>query len=157
MSFVQLKLKVHQWLGYLFIFMPFFIGLMFGNFFGAEILITYLLHNAPNCKSQDQFLIQYNNIRSLKTQCKQTQLWPLVWTCHIGWVNNCNTFQETCTVEFFDSKVSLKAELHNLLFKHFPSWFGQHFQQHEKLCDFHFSTVSTSMISTKTIVSLWTC
>lgn len=86
-----------------------------------------------NCKSPDQFLIQYNNIRSLKTQCKQTQLWALVWTCHIGWVNNFNAIQETCTVEFFDSKVSLKAELHNLLFKHFPSWFGQHFEQQKKL------------------------
>ena len=48
------------------------------QFFGGEILITYLLHNAPNCTSQDQFLIQYDNIRSLKTQCKQIQLWALV-------------------------------------------------------------------------------
>ena len=130
--------------------------------FGAEIFITYLLQNALNCKSQDQFLIQYNNIRSLKSQFDQTQLWALVWTCQIGWINNCKTIQETCTVEFFDSKVSLKAELLHLLFKHFPSWFSQNFEQQKKLSFISAiyrgsptSTVSTSMISTNTIVSLF--
>ena len=65
-------------------------------------------------------------------------------------------------MEFFDSKVSLKAELLHLLFKHFPSWFGQNFEQQKKLSfisaiyrGFPTSTVSTSMISTNTIVSLF--